>query len=359
MAASDETNHRRPLLHHLNADSSWLLQLPVPSAFQRPHCRTYFNILVDPWLQGYQSDVSYWFSNQTHAIHSAYQTIQEVSDLAWKLEPHSQAECAIDVVAISHEFTDHCHRDTLLEVPASVPVYAPDKAAALIRSWSHFATVNEPQNFGTGQGSGKTNASVYSALPSWVAIMRLVDPQNALYYHSAVVILFHASALPLHNSKRCDGSEAEDSESLVSGAEENDDGQANNAVECVLYTPHGIAPSAVAAIENTTSPRIRTLCLLHGMHDVVLSPVQQLNLGGHNALQVQRILKPTYWVATHDEVKKGGGLVSYFLRRKVVNLQDALQHEKSGSEAQVTDIEVDGAQIHFAEVGNGEYILLE
>jgi L-ascorbate metabolism protein UlaG (beta-lactamase superfamily) len=35
-----------------------------------------------------------------------------------------EEETFIDVVAISHEFTDHCHKDTLLEVSKDVPVLA-------------------------------------------------------------------------------------------------------------------------------------------------------------------------------------------------------------------------------------------
>lgn len=30
----------------------------------------------------------------------------------------------IDAVIVSHEFTDHCHRETLLEVDRDVPVFA-------------------------------------------------------------------------------------------------------------------------------------------------------------------------------------------------------------------------------------------
>jgi hypothetical protein len=41
---------RRPILTHLNADTTWLLSLPYPEGSQRPKNRQRFNILIDPWL---------------------------------------------------------------------------------------------------------------------------------------------------------------------------------------------------------------------------------------------------------------------------------------------------------------------
>ena len=40
---------RRPILTHLNADTSWLLQLPYPTDAVKPAGRTRYNILIDPW----------------------------------------------------------------------------------------------------------------------------------------------------------------------------------------------------------------------------------------------------------------------------------------------------------------------
>jgi hypothetical protein len=78
-----------------------------------------------------------------------------------------------------------------------------------------------------------------------------------------------------------------------------------------------------------------TLALLHGLHDVQIpwagpfsSGTQQLNLGAHNALKLQRQIQAKYWLSTHDEVKKGGGLVGLILRRKTVTLEEALEREK-------------------------------
>ena len=99
-------------------------------------------LLIDPWLQGGQSDVARWFSQQWHATESAVKTIAEVEEVARQIEIMAGGlrlgrkmrtsnlgvapgvETFIDAVAISHEFTDHCHKDTLLEVHPDVPVFA-------------------------------------------------------------------------------------------------------------------------------------------------------------------------------------------------------------------------------------------
>lgn len=72
----------RPILHHLNADSSWFLQIPRPI----PIGRVYYNILIDPWLSGGQSDLASWFSQQFHATESAVKNIAELEELARESE---------------------------------------------------------------------------------------------------------------------------------------------------------------------------------------------------------------------------------------------------------------------------------
>jgi L-ascorbate metabolism protein UlaG (beta-lactamase superfamily) len=129
---------RRPILHHLNDDTSWLLQIPRPANAVKYGGRIYYNVLIDPWFVGGQSDVARWFSQQWHATESAVKNVREVEELAQRVEllagglrlgkrkrkDEEEDERFIDVVAISHEFTDHCHKETLLEVHRDVPVFA-------------------------------------------------------------------------------------------------------------------------------------------------------------------------------------------------------------------------------------------
>ena len=312
-AAAAALHPRRPILHHLNPDTSWLLQLPRPD--DDDSGRVYFNILLDPWLAGGQSDVASWFSQQFHATPSAVPSIaavdhllHEVESLATNRPPPAESTCLIDAVAISHEFSDHCHRDTLLDLPPSVPVFATATAAKLIQSWRHFTTVHAVAAF----DHDWTRATLPS-LPPWLAITRLTTPGNVLYYHSALLIVF----APPHGR--------------------------GGSAEGVIYTPHGIAPADLACVPGADPP-IATLAFLHGLHDVHL-PKAQLNLGAKNGLSAQRLLRARYWIGTHDEVKRGGGLVSWFLGRRVWTVAEALEEEMKGEGEEGTN---------WLELGNGE-----
>ncbi|KAF2268272.1 hypothetical protein CC78DRAFT_576281 [Lojkania enalia] len=358
---------RRPILHHLNADTSWLLQIPRPASAIKHGSRIYYNILIDPWFVGGQSDVARWFSQQWHAIESAVKSVAEVEELAREIEilagglrlgkgqlsnmdVGSDIETFIDAVAVSHEFTDHCHKETLLEVHPDVPVFATEKAVQLITAFKHFRTVVPTPKFTT-----ESDWHDYSLppLPTWLSISRLTASDDALYYHSALLITFATHPfLPNTPKKRSSLLQIHPDEplSINSSAE---------AAECVIYAPHGIPHTALQPI-GSADPPLHTLAFLHGLHDVKISAAQQLNLGAKNGLQAQRILQAKYWVATHDEVKKGGGLVSWFLNRKAWTIQDALQEaraEVNGKDARMPDDDIDN--VRFEEVGNGESRILE
>ncbi|TVY76098.1 hypothetical protein LSUE1_G006655 [Lachnellula suecica] len=324
---------RRPLLTHLNADTTWLLSIPIPSPETRNHL--YYHILIDLWLRGGQSDVAKFFSQQWHATPSACQSIPEVEavisgieDAAIKEElvedlkyanGYLKSGASIDAVVVSHEFTDHMHKETLVEIPSTVPVFASQKAAGIISSWKHFNKVVKIERFG---GDWRTSST--RPLPEWLGISRVAYPgADLLYYHAAVMITF----------------------SMAEG------------VEAVIYTPHGISPDDIRPVADA-NPKIKTLALLHGLQDIKLGA--QLNMGAHNGLRVQRILESKYWNGTHDEVKKGGGLVSWFLNRKMISLKEAIEQEKAERGNDLTGTDLESMQdVRFEELGNGESLVLE
>ncbi|CAN9189144.1 unnamed protein product [Alternaria alternata] len=337
---------RRPILHHLNADTSWLLQIPRPANAVKHGSRIYYNVLIDPWFVGGQSDVAKWFSQQFHATESAVKSVAEVEELARQRNIEEvEEESYVDCVAVSHEFTDHCHKETLLEVHRDVPVLATEQAANLISSWNHFRTVITTPTF---TDNADWHDYSLSPLPSWLSISRLTASGDSLYYHSALLITFAthpflSTATPKKrlSSLSINGDGAEDFSSNINGEE----------AECVIYTPHGIPHEALSPIAKADPP-LHTLAFLHGLHDVSISSAQQLNLGAKNGVLAQRILRAKYWVATHDEVKKGGGFISWFLRRKVWTVEDALKEARADDEGEFTDV-------RFQDMRNGESRVLE
>lgn len=321
----------RPVLVHLNGDTTWLLQLPYPAAAREPHHRTHFNLLVDPWLQGPQSDVASWFSTQHHVVAPAVPSLDALQDALRELEPADAADgggrgtgSRIDAVAISHEFTDHCHRATLEQLPRSTPVYAADVAAGLIRRWGHFdadAVVTAP---GLAGGTPWTSLA-HARLPSWLRVGRLVTPGNSLYYHSALVFAFDTST----------------------------SGDGGGSAEAVVYSPHGIAAQDLAAVLPSCG-LATTLAMLHGLHDVRLFPLKQLNLGALNAVEAVRAAGARYWIGTHDEEKTGRGLIAPLLRRTRYTLRQAVAHDEKKSAGRQG-----GKGYEFRELASGEALLLK
>lgn len=217
----------------------------------------------------------------------------------------------------------------------------------MITSFNHFRTVLTTPTF-TPEAPDWRDYSLLP-LPSWLSISRLTAPKDALFYHSALLITFATHPfLPATPKKR--------SSLLINGEdyEPASISSSTDAAECVIYTPHGISHTALAPIA-LADPPLHTLAFLHGLHDVSIGAAQQLNLGAKNGVLAQRVLRAKYWVATHDEVKKGGGMISWFLRRKVWTLEDALKAARAESSADGDDFE----DVHFEEVGNGESRVLE
>jgi hypothetical protein len=314
--------------------------------------------LLDPWLAGSQSDVAKFFSQQWHATESAVKSIVAVESLIEDLEraavgkydeetsypssphpndsPQSDDEQWLGAVVVSHEFTDHMHKETLLEVRPSTPIFATSKAAGIIRSWNHFDNVVDVERF---TGDWRTNQ--HKLLPSWCSVSRVAyDGPDLLYYHSAIMVTF---CVGQSWGPKIDGGKDE--------------------AEAVIYTPHGIDPDNLGILVEA-EPRIQTMALLHGLQDIQISSgwtksvKAQLNKGAHNGLKVQRMLKSRYWIGTHDEIKKGGGIVSWFLDRKIISVQDAITKEKTViEEAEGRDMEL--GDVSFVDLGNGESLILE
>ncbi|KAK4549297.1 hypothetical protein LTR36_007756 [Oleoguttula mirabilis] len=113
----------------LNDDTTFLLAFAPPFAPQKA-TRKFpgaFTILIDPWLAGRSS-----------FLHPAFQVSQHTSDCAL----HSLADLQEqpDIVIISQDKADHCHKETLCTLPrdTSTCILATPAAAKKIRSWKHF-----------------------------------------------------------------------------------------------------------------------------------------------------------------------------------------------------------------------------
>jgi hypothetical protein len=100
-------------LEKLNDDSSWMWTL---------NGKRY---LVDPWFTPSQVDFYPWFSEQFH-----------VSE-----QPKVTALKTVDFTFISHPFTDHCNKETLLQCDPNIPVIADAAVRKKMAKWRHFTTL--------------------------------------------------------------------------------------------------------------------------------------------------------------------------------------------------------------------------
>ncbi|KAG8738323.1 hypothetical protein FRC10_006994 [Ceratobasidium sp. 414] len=245
-------------------------------------------IIVDPWLTGPQTDYYSWFSRQSHVIKACVDHISELNT-------------RIDAVVLSHEWTDHTHRATLLEVYPRAPVYATKNAADIVRSWNHFSTVHTIQDLKPG---AHWTISHLPDLPFCLSISRISSTSFGIvpYYHVAICMTY---APPEIEEKYMEKATA----------------------SALLYSPHGIH---VPALDRLSESGLEVVALMHGLHQVWIPPFLggMLNLGGLNAIRAVRATKARYWIGTHDEVKKGSGIVSYVLRRRAWTVEEALEEEE-------------------------------
>lgn len=114
---------------HLNSDASFLLTfkpiLPFPPS---PGQSTKeFTILLDPWLSG---SSKIWHSKFSISRHKEPACITSLRELP---EP--------DVVVISQNKSDHCHQQTLTQLPGrgtKTTILAEPASAKVIRGWKYF-----------------------------------------------------------------------------------------------------------------------------------------------------------------------------------------------------------------------------
>lgn len=236
----------------------------------------------------------------------------------------------IDAVCCSHEFTDHCHEATLRELPTTVPVFAPKKAASLVRSWNHFEHVEDVPVYRSAYDWRAV--AERSRLPRWLGIGRVHTRGDApIYFHSALVITFALAAAG-----------------------------GDRRAEAIVYTPHGVAADSLSLLVAQPGKHpAEILALIHGLHDISLAGAQ-LNLGMRNAVRAREILGARYWVPTHDEQKVARGLVASFLKRVVHTLPVAPgSHPITGKDEGESDRRKFGlVEKSFVEVENGESFVL-
>jgi hypothetical protein len=261
------------ILRHLNADTSWLIIFGE------------FKILLDPWLFGSQTDFFRYFSTQEHATPPSIQNISRDLDIQ------------IDAIIISHEFTDHCHEQTLRSLSAIIPVFATTNASKRIRQWHYFHHVydipllnDRPEKF-TLSILSKQQPEL--GMPNTVSVGYI--PEKGLM------------ALPALHGATCISF-------LVN----------NRQWHSLLYIPHGCKHTSIRDWFDQQSD-VNVSVLLQGFNRVC-NPIWLgglVSYGCDEAAKLAVAVKARHWIATHDEDKIASGLVSKFLKRDYSTIDNA------------------------------------
>lgn len=95
----------------LTDDSSWCIETHD------------FTLVIDPWFTTEQADFHPWFSLQKRTK----------SYGPFTFPAHKEP-----ILFISHPFSDHCHKETLLTFPKNTRIFAERRALKKIRAWHYF-----------------------------------------------------------------------------------------------------------------------------------------------------------------------------------------------------------------------------
>ena len=206
----------------LNDDSSWLWEIDG------------IRVLVDPWFTESQIDLFPWFSEQYH--------INEQPEVDQIPKP--------DFIFISHPFTDHCNKETLLKFSNDIPVVANAHVLKKINKWGHF------QN-------------LVPLLESPISIDELKPKSKLDLVHSAF---------------------------LLKSSQGN-----------VLYAPHGTNIKLL--------PEVKILITTVSKYELPFWLGGTVNLGYEKALENLKRCKADWLLCTHDEQKRGKGLVEHLAKK--------------------------------------------
>lgn len=208
-------------LTKLNKDSSWLIETDKHS------------ILIDPWFSEYQVDIATWFSKQYH-----------ISE-----QPKLSDFTSVDYIFISNPFTDHCNKETLLQLN-HIPIISSNDILKQVQNWNLKNQLIELKD-------------------APFSISRINAPMLDLTHHAYI--------LELDNKK-------------------------------IMYAPHGFKNYHHEKVDIliSTSTTYRLPFWLGGTVNLGLKKLEKLIIdSGCNVC-----------LTTHDEAKKGTGLVEKLAKKK-------------------------------------------
>lgn len=373
----------------LNGDTSFLFAFAPAFAPKKKTARKLpgaFTILIDPWLRGSSSILHPKFQISHHTSTCAISSLADLGE-----QP--------DLIIISQDKPDHCHKETLCSMPAdwTPNILATPAAAKKIQSWKHFDPSSiqvmepyQPDKLGT---LFKVTLPSYtrSSAPGEITIANIPTKHDLTGLHNAIgltyrppaslltalqggravnlqdviglatspkvrkakstgrlrkqpslrappmpeIIVHHADTLPslgrtksLPTRPASPQGQAKKLRRVESGLQRLPPlhSRVENTLS-VLYTPHGISPSALQpylAHHLAPAGALPLTALFHSIN----TEENPWFLGGkvaHGApggVKLANNMAAKHWVGAHDEVKDNRGLATVWIRSRRYSVDD-------------------------------------
>lgn len=333
---------------HLNNDASFLLTFqPIqhfPSSFKS--AASPFTIVLDPWITGTSKIWHPKFSISRQKQPSCIASLTELP------EP--------DLVIISQDKSDHCHEQTLTQLPPSggkTLILAEPSAAKVIRGWKHFSPskiITLPKWEDTRRNTKPS--PIYripvppifpGGPPGEVTITFLSQPRDITGLHSAIGITYRPPAAserfgmlpptPPDSPRSC---QSTFSNSLT------------DRTLSVIFSPHGCSYKTLAPYVTShliAEAALPLTALLHCYDRVQNAWYMGGNIcaGFPGGLEIAQNLGAKVWISAHDGDKESKGFannkitIQKYPREEVVSVvspkSDRFPSRRTGTEAVILE----------------------
>lgn len=361
---------------HLNADATFLLtfqpaSIPSPALTSPPGSPNLapsnsFSILLDPWLIGSSKIYHPKFAISRHRIAPCVASLKDIP--------------TPDVVVISQGKPDHCHEETLRQLPPGGPgddddddgggplILAAPAAAKRIRSWRHFHPSRvqsmrpfKPHRHGHPSSSRRKRRGprpdtlrrivlpplTPSGSPGEVTIAFLPEKLDVTGLHTAIGITYRpptsSTLFPAAFSLASSSSTPPGSPRSFHSSSMSSYAAPTDRPVSLIYSPHGVGYDVIEPYASThlvAEAALPLTTLLHPL-DRVQNPWWlggNVSVGLPGGLAVARNLMARCWVSAHDEDKEVGGVSTIPIRTRKYGAHEAralLAHGGKGIETDV------------------------
>ena len=338
-------------IQQLNSDCTFLFAFsPLFTTSDHPdHCAGTFNILMDPWLAGQSSVLhpTFHFTKHTEKPH-----ISSLADLKQKL----------DLIIISQDKPDHCHRETLCTLPKNqhVNILTTPAAAKKIKSWKYFAEdlihvipAYDPKRDVESTITIKLPAYTSSSVEGEITITHLPPTRLDLTkVHNGIAMTYRPPGTVFP--------ELQQQSQAQSQSSDHDKSPTTTPTLSILFTPHGLPPSTLQPWLNThllprttaatskppstndinpkfppttitpyQTPSVTLLVhsLSHDRNPICLGGTVVLGApGGLALLKSLGSLNPSFsvenWIGAHDGPVERGGCSTWWLKSRTYGVQE-------------------------------------